>query len=157
MASSSTKANDIEKLVQQSNYLLPDLSIRHSDLSNPSEAILTRIFIQYLKAFGFRVEPPHKVDCDVFDPSREKRLFLIRLCRQVERILQISFPNKTYTYVDIINPGEGNCLVRRLTCYLKCYPFSWQKDPEHLGISSQLFGLLQALQKECFGSRRRGR
>ncbi|KAH8241867.1 hypothetical protein KR026_008014 [Drosophila bipectinata] len=123
MASGSTKSNDIEKLVQQSNCLLPDLSIRQSDLSHPSEAILTRIFIQYLKAFGFRVEPPHKVDCEVFDPSREKRLFLIRLCRQVERILQISFPNKTYTYVDIINPAGKKTLntLEFLLNYLAYY------------------------------------
>ncbi|KAH8298084.1 hypothetical protein KR018_006502 [Drosophila ironensis] len=98
------KPAEVEKLVQQSNCLLPDLTIRHSDLSSPKEPILTRIFVQYLRAFGFRVEPTHNLDNEMEDKSREKRLFLIRLCRQIERILQISFPNKTYGYPDLINP-----------------------------------------------------
>ncbi|KAH8413183.1 hypothetical protein KR009_008652 [Drosophila setifemur] len=110
MAGTAAKANDIENLLQQSHSLLPDLTISRSDLTTPTEAIVTRIFVHYLRAFGFRVDPPHKIDSEVADTSRDKRVFLIRLCGQVERIMQICFPNKTYSYPDIIRPAAKKTL-----------------------------------------------
>ncbi|XP_022221308.2 coiled-coil domain-containing protein 93 [Drosophila obscura] len=97
--------NEMEMVIQQGNTLLPDLHIRSSDLANPTEAFLTKVYVQYLRCFGLRADPPFNVDNESTDTSREKRVFLIKLCRQVERIMQITFPNKTYTYLDIIRPA----------------------------------------------------
>ncbi|XP_068140218.1 golgin subfamily A member 6-like protein 1 [Drosophila tropicalis] len=85
--------------------VLPDLNIRPSDLQHPTESFLTKVFILYLKGFGFRIEAPFNLENASNDPSREKRVFLCKLCRQVEKILRFTSPNKTYTYADIIEPS----------------------------------------------------
>jgi len=97
---------EIERVIDQGNYLMPDINMSQSDLANPTEPIVTKIMVHYLRCFGFRVEPPYKIGSELAHSSREARVFLIRVCRQVERIIQICFPNKTYTYLDIIKPGE---------------------------------------------------
>lgn len=97
---------EIERVMDQGNCLMPDINICQSDLANPTEPIVTKIMVHYLRSFGFRLEPPYKIGTELGHSSREARVFLIRVCRQVERIVQISFPNKTYTYMDIIKPGE---------------------------------------------------
>ncbi|EDW39890.1 GL16266 [Drosophila persimilis] len=105
MAKNPTITDEMEMVIQQGNTLLPDLHIRPSDLANPTEAFLTKVYVHYLRCFGLRVDPPFNVDNESTDTSREKRVFLIKLCRQVERIVQVTFPNKTYTYLDIIRPA----------------------------------------------------
>ncbi|XP_016964716.1 immunoglobulin G-binding protein H [Drosophila biarmipes] len=102
---------EIERLLDQGNYLMPDLNMSQSDLANPTEPIVTKIMVHYLRCFAFRVEPPYKIGSELAQSSREARVFLIRVCRQVERIIQISFPNKTYTYVDIIKPAVKKTLA----------------------------------------------
>jgi len=97
---------EIERVMDQGNCLMPDINICQSDLANPTEPIVTKIMVHYLRSFGFRLEPPYKIGTELGHSSREARVFLIRVCRQVERIVQISFPNKTYSYMDIIKPGE---------------------------------------------------
>ncbi|XP_017069588.2 kinetochore protein Nuf2-B [Drosophila eugracilis] len=106
---------EIGRLVDQGNYLMPDINICQNDLANPTEQIVTKIFVHYLRAFGFRLEPPYRIGCDLANSSREARIFLIKVCRQVERILHITFPNKTYTYVDILNPA-----VKKTLSILSC-------------------------------------
>ncbi|EDW04227.1 bromodomain-containing protein DDB_G0280777 [Drosophila grimshawi] len=96
----STEA--MEHVCSSANKLFPELNMRLSDLTHPTEAFLTRTFVHYLRAFGFRVEPPYNIESK--DTSREKRQFLSKLCRLVERILQISFPGKPFTYIDIFEP-----------------------------------------------------
>ncbi|XP_017004579.2 paramyosin [Drosophila takahashii] len=104
-------AAEIERLVDQGKYLMPDIHISQSDLAHPTEPIVTNIMVHYLRCFGFRVEPPYKVGSELAHASREARVFLIRVCRQVERIIQICFPNKTYSYVDIIKPAVKKTLT----------------------------------------------
>ncbi|XP_016970997.1 golgin subfamily A member 5 [Drosophila rhopaloa] len=101
---------EIERVMGQGNCLMPDINISQGDLANPCEGVVTKILVHYLKCFGFRLDPPYKTGSELAHSSREGRVFLIRLCRQVERIIQISFPNKTYTYVDIIKPAVKKTL-----------------------------------------------
>ncbi|KAH8281933.1 hypothetical protein KR054_004181 [Drosophila jambulina] len=101
---------DIEDILSQGKHFIPDLSISHSDLVKPSMAILTKIFVHYLRCFGFRVEPPFKLGNETIDQSRETRVFLIRLCRQIESIVKISYPNKTYLYMDLMKPANKKTL-----------------------------------------------
>jgi len=96
----------MEKLCKDAHLLFPELNVRISDISHPTEAFLTRILVHTLRAFGFRVEPPHNIESEFPDTSKEKRVFLSKLCRQVQHILQICFPGKTYTYYDIIEPSK---------------------------------------------------
>ncbi|BFF95192.1 rootletin [Drosophila madeirensis] len=105
MSKNQPISNEMEMVLQQGNTLMPDLHIRPTDLANPTEAFLTKVYVQYLRCFGLRADPPFNVDNEGTDTSREKRVFLVKLCRQVERIMQITFPNKTYTYLDIIRPA----------------------------------------------------
>ncbi|EDV59180.1 cingulin [Drosophila erecta] len=102
---------EIERVMNQGNCLMPDINICQNDLANPTEPLVTKIMVHYLRSFGFRMEPPYKIGTELAHSSREARLFLIRVCRQVERIVQISFPNKTYTYVDIIKPAVKKTLA----------------------------------------------
>ncbi|XP_002036038.2 myosin-10 [Drosophila sechellia] len=102
---------EIERVMDQGNCLMPDINICQSDLANPTEPIVTKIMVHYLRSFGFRLEPPYKIGTELGHSSREARVFLIRVCRQVERIVQISFPNKTYTYMDIIKPAVKKTLA----------------------------------------------
>ncbi|XP_017134528.1 tropomyosin [Drosophila elegans] len=101
---------EMEKVMGQGNCLMPDLNISLGDMTNPTEGTVTKIMVHYLRCFGFRLDPPYKSGCETAFASREGRVFLIRLCRQVERIIQISFPNKTYTYVDIMKPAVKKTL-----------------------------------------------
>ncbi|TDG46448.1 hypothetical protein AWZ03_007104 [Drosophila navojoa] len=94
----------LELVCETANSLFPELNMRPNELSHPTEAFLTKVLICYLRSFGFRLEPPYNIESEAKDTSREKRLFLSKLCRQVERIIQISFPGKTFTYIDIIEP-----------------------------------------------------
>lgn len=91
--------------------MFPELNVRVNDLSHPTEAFLTRVLIHCLRAFGFRIEPPYNIESESTDPSKEKRVFLCKLCRQVQHILQISFPGKTYTYHDIIEPSKNQLIT----------------------------------------------
>ncbi|XP_017059271.1 microtubule-associated tumor suppressor 1 homolog A [Drosophila ficusphila] len=102
---------EIDRVTEQGNCLMPDINICHADLANPTEAIVTKIMVHYLRCFGFRLDPPHKMVSEPAHSSRESRVFLIRLCRQIERIIQISFPNKTYSYMDIIKPAVKKTLA----------------------------------------------
>ncbi|XP_030384397.1 flagellar attachment zone protein 1 [Scaptodrosophila lebanonensis] len=87
------------------NQVFPELKVHINDFTKPTEQFLTKILIHYLRAFGFRVEPLFNIEAGASDTSREKRLFLIKLCRQIESILHISFPQRTFTYVDLITPS----------------------------------------------------
>ncbi|XP_039502075.1 kinetochore protein NUF2 homolog [Drosophila santomea] len=102
---------EIERVMDQGNCLMPDINICQSDLANPTEPFVTKIMVHYLRCYGFRLEPPYKIGSELGHSSREARVFLIRVCRQVERIVQISFPNKTYSYVDIIKPTVKKTLA----------------------------------------------
>ncbi|KAH8351469.1 hypothetical protein KR059_003096 [Drosophila kikkawai] len=102
--------SDINLILSQSTRLIPDLSISHSDLVKPTVGCLTKIFVHYLRCFGFRVEPPFKLGSETIDQSRETRVFLIHLCRQIESIVKLSFPNKTYLYMDLIKPATRKTL-----------------------------------------------
>ncbi|XP_060666653.1 hyaluronan mediated motility receptor [Drosophila nasuta] len=105
----SVKANPaVEQVCKAANSLFPELNVRPSDIVNPTEAFLVRILVTCLKAYGFRVDPPYNIDSD--DASKMKRVFLAKLCRQVQKILQISFPSKTYTYYDITQPTAKTTL-----------------------------------------------
>ncbi|ALC38590.1 Nuf2 [Drosophila busckii] len=94
----------MEEVIHSAKLLIPECNLSVADLSQPTEAIVTRILVHYLRVFGFRVEPPYNIDNEN-ESSREKRLFLMKLCRQVQNTLQIHFPKKTYTYIDIIKPS----------------------------------------------------
>lgn len=98
----------LELVCETANSLFPELNMRPNELSHPTEAFLTKVLICYLRSFGFRLEPPYNIESEAKDTSREKRLFLSKLCRQVERIIQISFPGKTFTYIDIIEPSMND-------------------------------------------------
>ncbi|KAH8376175.1 hypothetical protein KR200_006674 [Drosophila serrata] len=114
---------DIEDILSQGKHFIPDLIITHNDLAKPSMAILTKIFVHYLRCFGFRVEPPFKLGSETIDQSRETRVFLIRLCRQIESIVKIAYPNKTYLYMDLIKPANKKTLntLGHLFNYLAYY------------------------------------
>ncbi|XP_030564910.1 uncharacterized protein LOC115765470 [Drosophila novamexicana] len=94
----------LELICATANSLFPELNVRLNEVSHPTEAFLTKVLIHYLRSFGFRMEPPYNIENEAKDTSREKRQFLSKLCRQVERIVQISFPGKMFTYMDIIEP-----------------------------------------------------
>ncbi|KAH8391110.1 hypothetical protein KR215_007139, partial [Drosophila sulfurigaster] len=100
----------VEQVCKAANSLFPELNVRASDMVNPTEAFLVRILVPCLKAYGFRVDPPYNIDSDANDASKMKRVFLMKLCRQVQKILQISFPSKTYTYYDITQPTARTTL-----------------------------------------------
>ncbi|XP_034475021.1 spindle assembly abnormal protein 6 homolog [Drosophila innubila] len=112
MAKSNNINNNalMEQVLNGAKMMFPELNVRVSDISHPTEAFLTRVFIHCLRAFGFRVEPPYNIESESTDTSKEKRVFLSKLCRQVQHILQISFPGKTYTYYDIIEPTAKKTL-----------------------------------------------
>lgn len=107
----------LELVCETANSLFPELNMRPNELSHPTEAFLTKVLICYLRSFGFRLEPPYNIESEVKDTSREKRLFLSKLCRQVERIIQISFPGKTFTYIDIIEPSTNDLYKLYLIYY----------------------------------------
>ncbi|KAH8378167.1 hypothetical protein KR093_009809, partial [Drosophila rubida] len=100
----------MEQVCKAANSLFPELNVRPTDVANPTEAFLVRILIPCLRAYGFRVEPPYNIESDSNDISKVKRIFLAKLCRQVQKILQISFPGKTYTYYDITQPTAKTTL-----------------------------------------------
>ncbi|KAH8271827.1 hypothetical protein KR044_007244, partial [Drosophila immigrans] len=100
----------MDQVCKAANSLFPELNVRPSDVANPTEAFLVRILIPCLRAYGFRVEPPYNIESDANDSSKVKRIFLTKLCRQVQKILQISFPGKSYTYYDIIQPTAKTTL-----------------------------------------------
>lgn len=116
----------MELVCKTANSLFPELNVRINEISHPNEALITRILIHCLRAFGFRVEPPYNIQSESNNNSKEKRIFLRKLCRQVERILQISFPGKTYTYYDIIQPSM-NAYLRRISRYNALYSFAAAK------------------------------
>ncbi|KAL7741403.1 hypothetical protein ACLKA6_013839 [Drosophila palustris] len=112
----------MEQVCKNAKALFPELNVQVSDISDPTEAFLTRALVHCLRAFGFRVEPPYNVDSEANDTSKAKRVFIGKLCRQTQRILQISFPSMTYSYYDIIAPTPKKTLnTLDVLCNYYCF------------------------------------
>ncbi|KAH8403075.1 hypothetical protein KR222_004166, partial [Zaprionus bogoriensis] len=91
----------MERVCKDANTLFPELNVHINEISHPTEASITRLLVHYVRAFGYRVEPPYNIENEGSN-SKEKRIFLGKLCRHVEQILQKSFPGKTYNTLDVL-------------------------------------------------------
>ncbi|XP_017472663.1 PREDICTED: uncharacterized protein LOC108363723 [Rhagoletis zephyria] len=97
------------------NELCPECTMVETDLGNPSETWLTKILISYLRMFGYRVEIPYAED-----GTRERRLYLIKLVRQIDHIYKITDKTFIFTYFDLLKPTikKTSHMLRILLNYL---------------------------------------
>uniref|UniRef100_A0A1A9WZX3 Uncharacterized protein n=1 Tax=Glossina brevipalpis TaxID=37001 RepID=A0A1A9WZX3_9MUSC len=105
--------------VDRWNAVFTNCQIRLSDLSNPTTGFLTKVFVAYLKRFGYKVEAPFTME------NYENRLFRIKLAKQIDHMLKISNEKYAFTYLDLIMPtkktGHILCILLNYLFYYNMY------------------------------------
>ncbi|XP_037927343.1 spindle assembly checkpoint component MAD1 isoform X2 [Teleopsis dalmanni] len=92
------------KNIDSWNEIFPEVKLRESDLTNPTQNFLIRTLVAYFRPFGINVDLPNGIRIDTPDNVKAKRLYLAKLTRLTTRILRITDNSYIFTYFDLIKP-----------------------------------------------------